>query len=192
MTDYTEVPQEVKLARSKKQMMYFAIASMVMMFAGLTSGYLVSRPRKDWVEIELPQEFYYSTGIIILSSIALWLAKRSIKAGNNKGAVILTVTTFVLGSVFVYMQFAGFETLYNLKHYFTGRGSSVSASFIYIIVFAHLVHIVAGLISLMVITFNAIKGKYNSQNYLGFELGAIFWHFVDILWVLLLVFFLLA
>ncbi|MGB5980728.1 MAG: cytochrome c oxidase subunit 3 [Nonlabens sp.] len=188
MIDVTQLPEEEKLARSKKQMMWFAIASLIMMFAGLTSAYIVSASRRDWVDFELPQEFYYSTGVILLSSLTLFLAKLSIKRDNIKGATIMTVLTLVLGTAFVYMQFAGFNTLTNQNIFFTGAGSSVSASFVYLIVVAHLAHIAAGLISLLIITINMVRGKYTSKNHLGFELGAIFWHFVDFLWIFLLSF----
>jgi len=188
MTDITQLPQKEKNARAKKQMMWFAIASLIMMFAGLTSAYIVSSSRRDWVEFELPNEFYYSTGVIILSSLTLFLAKRSILNSNIKGATLLTVITFILGTVFVVMQFMGFETLTNLDLYFTGQGSSVSASFVYLMVLAHLAHIVAGLISLLVVTVNMLRGKYSPDDFLGFELGAIFWHFVDFLWIFLLCF----
>ncbi len=188
MVDITQLPEKEKRARSKKQMMWFAIASLIMMFAGLTSAYIVSASRRDWVDFELPSEFYYSTGVIVLSSLTLLLAKLSIKKNNRQGATIMTVLTFVLGAAFVYMQFAGFDTLTDRNIFFTGKGSSVSASFVYLIVVAHLAHIVAGLISLMVITINMLKGKYTSSDFLGFELGAIFWHFVDFLWIFLLCF----
>lgn len=188
MIDVTQLPEEEKLARSKKQMMWFAIASLIMMFAGLTSAYIVSASRRDWVDFELPPEFYYSTGVIVLSSLTLLLAKMSIKKGNLQGATIMTVLTFVLGSAFVYMQFAGFDRLTDQSIFFTGQGSSVSASFVYLIVVAHLAHIAAGLISLLVITINMVRGKYTKDKFLGFELGAIFWHFVDLLWIFLLSF----
>jgi len=76
--------------------------------------------------------------------------------------------------------------------FLTGAGSSVNASFIYLIVLAHLAHIAAGLIALLVMTIKTIRGKYTADNILGFELGSIFWHFVDILWVYLLLFLLFA
>jgi cytochrome c oxidase subunit 3 len=188
MTDITQLPIKEKLARSKKQMMWFAIASLIMMFAGLTSAYIVSSSRRDWVDFELPNEFYYSTGVIILSSLTLFLAKRSILSNNIKGATLMTVITFILGTAFVIMQFQGFNILTDLDIYFTGQGSSVSASFVYLIVLAHLAHIAAGLIALLIVTINMVRGKYSKEDYLGFELGAIFWHFVDFLWIFLLSF----
>ncbi len=192
MTDVTELPIQEKLARSKKQMMWFAIASLVMMFAGLTSAYVVSSSRRDWVDIDMPMEFYYGTGIILLSSLTLFIAKQSIKQGQRKGAMAWTVATFVLGTAFVVMQFMGFNTIIDMGYRFTGAASNVNASFIYVIVVAHLAHIVAGLISLTVMTIQTVRGKYTKDSLLGFELGSIFWHFVDVLWIYLLLFLVFA
>jgi heme/copper-type cytochrome/quinol oxidase subunit 3 len=188
MIDITQLPIKEKIARSKKQMMWFAIMSLMMMFAGLTSAYIISSSRRDWVEVELPSEFFYSTGVILLSSLTLILAKKSIRNNNLTGASLMTAITFLLGTVFVVMQFYGFNSLTDAGIFFTGKGSSVAGSFIYIIVMAHLAHIVAGLISLTVITFKAVTKKYSKSDMLGFELGAIFWHFVDVLWIFLLLF----
>ncbi|EAS20503.1 heme-copper oxidase subunit III [Nonlabens mediterrranea] len=187
-----ELTHDEKIARSKKQMMWFGIVSLIMMFAGLTSAYVVSRGRKDWVEIELPEEFFWSTGVILLSSLTLFLAKKSILNSNKSAATILTVITFILGSIFVFMQFAGFDSLVSEKIFLTGEGSSVNASFIYVIVVAHLAHIAAGLIALLVMTIRMLQGKYSPTNILGFELGAVFWHFVDVLWIYLLLFLVFA
>jgi cytochrome c oxidase subunit 3 len=192
MTDVTELPIEQKIARSKKQMMWFAIASLVMMFAGLTSAYVVSSSRRDWVDIDMPNEFFYSTGVILLSSLTLWLAKSLIKKGDKGAAMIFTVVTFVLGTIFVVMQFSGFDTIISMGYRFTGAASNVNASFIYVIVAAHLAHIVAGLVALLVMTVQTLRGKYTKENLLGFELGSIFWHFVDVLWIYLLLFLVFA
>ncbi|WP_298952211.1 cytochrome c oxidase subunit 3 [uncultured Nonlabens sp.] len=192
MIDITQLPFKEKIARSKKQMMWFAIMSLTMMFAGLTSAYIISSSRRDWVDVDLPAEFFYSTGVILLSSLTLFLGKKALRSNNLSGAAILTFITFLLGTVFVIMQFIAFGSLTDAGIFFTGKGSSVAGSFIYIMVMAHLAHIVAGLISLTVITFKAVTKKYSKEEMLGFELGAIFWHFVDVLWIFLLLFLVFA
>ncbi len=192
MSNYTEAVMQEKIDRSKKHMMWFAIASLVMMFAGLTSAYVVSSSRRDWVDITLPAEFFWSTGVILLSSASLLLAKQAIKNGNLRNGTILTVITFILGSVFVFMQFQGFEALVSQKIFLTGAGSNINGSYIYLMVVAHLAHIAAGLIALGVMTVKTIKGAYTAQKMIGFELGSIFWHFVDVLWIYLLLFLVFA
>ncbi len=172
-----------------KQMLWFSMISMTMMFAGLTSAYVVSKNREDWVDFELPQAFYVSTILIVLSSITFYFAKSFVKQNKNTVATPLLVLTLLLGLGFVYFQFQGFKQLIDAGLYFTGKESNVSSSFLYVITLAHLVHIFAGIIVLITVLYQNIKGKYTSTNFLGLELGAIFWHFVDLLWVYLFLFF---
>lgn len=187
--DYTEQTEQEKVIRSKKMMLWFGIISLSMMFAGLTSAYIVSKERKDWLtDFELPQAFYISTAVIVLSSITMHLAKINIQKQKAQQGKIFLVATLILGSAFVYLQFLGFDQIIEAGLYFTGSQSNVTTSFVYAFVISHIVHIAAGLIVLLVVLVNHFKGKYNGGETLGAELGATFWHFVDVLWVYLFVF----
>ena len=162
---------------------------MVMMFAGLTSAYVVSSERQDWLnDFTLPASFIWSTLAIVTSSITLFIAKKQLRANNRKGATYSLLATLVLGVIFVGLQLQGFEDIINLGFYFTGSESSITTSFIYVLVLAHLAHIAAGLIVLLVLIYNHFKQRYTAEQMLGFELGATFWHFVDVLWLYLFVF----
>ena len=90
--------------RVSKQMMYVAIISMVMMFAGLTSAYVISMNREDWVSFDLPQAFYISTLLILLSSISFIIAKKSIKKDNRQLTTIFLIVTLLLVCSFVYFK----------------------------------------------------------------------------------------
>lgn len=170
-------------------MLWFGIISMVMMFAGLTSAYVVSSERQDWLnDFTLPASFIWSTLAIVTSSITLFIAKKQLRANNRKGATYSLLATLVLGVIFVGLQLQGFEDIINLGFYFTGSESSITTSFIYVLVLAHLAHIAAGLIVLLVLIYNHFKQRYTAEQMLGFELGATFWHFVDVLWLYLFVF----
>ncbi|NVJ88024.1 MAG: cytochrome c oxidase subunit 3 [Flavobacteriaceae bacterium] len=183
--------QEYIVAKNKsaKPMLWIAIISMVMFFAGLTSAYVISMKRDDWVSFELPQAFYVSTVLIVLSSIALLLSQYFLKKSKRQLSLLLVVATFVLGLVFVWQQYVGFNQLKSIGLYFTGPESTVSTSFIIGITFMHVLHILAGIIVLLVVIYNHFRFKYKPNDLLGFELGAIFWHFVDILWIYLFFFF---
>ncbi|MDE0536246.1 cytochrome c oxidase subunit 3 [Tenacibaculum sp. L6] len=183
--------EELKVAKRKsaKPMLWISMVSMVMFFAGLTSAYVVSMNREDWVTFDLPQAFYISTVLIILSSITLFFSQNLLKKDNIKGSFILLLVTLVLGLGFVWYQWVGFNELKNTGLYFTGPESTVSTSFIIGITFMHVLHLLAGVIVLLVVIYNHFKKKYTSSNMLGFELGAIFWHFVDVLWIYLFFFF---
>lgn len=185
------VQQELKQAQQKsaKPMLWVAMISMTMMFAGLTSAYVVSRSRSDWVSFNLPNAFTISTTLILLSSVTFFFAKKYIKVGNQQLTTLFLIATLLLGLGFVYFQFDGFKELYNEGLYFAGSQSTVKSSFIYGITIAHLVHIFAGIIVLIVVLIKQLLKKYSATNFLGLELGAIFWHFVDIVWIYLFLFF---
>ncbi|THD69575.1 heme-copper oxidase subunit III [Robertkochia marina] len=188
--DLTDGNFEQKNARAKKMMLWFGMISIAMMFAGLTSAYVVSKSRPDWLQdFSIPVAFYYSTVAIVLSSLTFHLAGRSIRSGNDKKASGLLMGTLLLGLAFVYLQFAGFAEVIDAGYYFTGMESTVTTSFLYAIVFSHVVHVIAGLIVLLVVIYNHFKKKYDATQMLGFELGASFWHFLDFLWVYLIFFF---
>ncbi len=175
--------------RVSKQMMYIAIISMIMMFAGLTSAYVISMKREDWVSFDLPQALYISTVLILLSSISFIFVKKSIQKDKRQLTTIFLIITLLLGCSFVYFQIEGYNQLREAGLFFTGKGSLVSSSLLVVISFAHLVHALAGIIVLLVILYNQVQNKYNSANTLGIEVGGIFWHFVDILWIALFLFF---
>ncbi|MEH6657729.1 cytochrome c oxidase subunit 3 [Leeuwenhoekiella marinoflava] len=191
--DYTSQTEEIKVARSKKMMMWFGIVSLSMMFAGLTSAYIVSAERRDWLrDFELPQAFYMSTLVIVLSSLSMIITKSAVKSGKNTLATGSLFVTLGLGVAFVVLQFIGFDQIIAEGYFFTGSESTVTTSFIYAFVISHVVHVAAGLLVLLVIVVQQIRGKYSKNQMLGLELGATFWHFVDILWVYLFLFFMFA
>ncbi|SHM94339.1 cytochrome c oxidase subunit 3 [Polaribacter sp. KT 15] len=183
--------QELTVARKKsaKPMLWVSMISMVMFFAGLTSAYVISMKRDDWVTFDLPIAFYTSTALIILSSITLILSQRFLKQDKRQLSLIFVVVTLILGIAFIWQQYEGFNELKSLGLYFTGPGSTVSTSFIIGITLMHVFHLIAGVIVLFVVIYNHFKYKYKPNDLLGFELGAIFWHFVDILWIYLFFFF---
>jgi cytochrome c oxidase subunit 3 len=187
--DLTEGTRDQKIQRSKKMMLWFGIASMVMMFAGLTSAYVVSKNRPDWgTDFQLPESLYWSTFVIIVSSLTFFLAKKSILANKRTNASAFLIATLLLGIAFMVLQFESFSEIIKAGYYFTGSESNITTSFIYIVVLAHLAHLVAGLIVLLVVIYNHFKQRYRPGQMLGIELGATFWHFLDILWVYLFLF----
>tara|TARA_B100000886_G_scaffold98849_1_gene65617 strand:+ start:1218 stop:1793 length:576 start_codon:yes stop_codon:yes gene_type:complete len=181
---------ELNRKRAKKMMLLFALLSITMTFAGLTSAYLVSKGRPDWlIDFQLPNLFFYSTFIIILSSFTIQVSYYYLKTNQSKNKVITwLLTTFLLGVIFCFLQFYSFKSLIEMGYFFAGAQSTITTSFIYVLTFLHGLHLLAGLIVLTVLIHNTIKNKY-MVNKLGFELGTYFWHFLDILWVYLFLFF---
>lgn len=187
--DLTQGTQEEKRARSKKMMLWFGIGSLIMSFAGLISAFIVSRKREDWLnDFQLPNAFIISVVVILVSSFTFILAKRALRQNNRQMVTIWLLATLVLGVAFVYNQFVGFGQIIEAGYNFTGPTSNVTISFIYLIAIVHIAHVIAGLICIVVVIYNHFKQKYNSNNMLGFELAVNFWHFVDVLWLVLFLF----
>jgi cytochrome c oxidase subunit 3 len=185
----TAEEQKSRTNRSYKLILLFAMASMTMMFAGLTSAFVVSKSRADWLkDFQLPPAFYYSTAAIIGCSVTFHLAKKAIQKNNNSATTMYLLATLGLGILFVILQFVGFGQIVESGYYFTGSGSSITTTFLYVVTVVHLIHLAGGVISLLIIIYNHFKQKYNSSQTLGIELGAMYWHFLDLLWVYLFLF----
>ncbi|WP_034042899.1 cytochrome c oxidase subunit 3 [Wocania ichthyoenteri] len=187
--DLTQGTLEEKNNRAKKMMLWFGIVSLIMSFAGWTSAFVVSSSRPDWLkDFQLPSAFIISTVIILVSSVTFILAKQALKKDNRQSTTMWLLVTLVLGIIFIFYQFKGFQQIIDLGYNFTGPTSNVTMSYIYLIAIVHILHVVVGLICLLVVIYNHFKQKYNVSKMLGFELAATFWHFIDILWVYLFLF----
>ena len=190
--DLTEGTLQEKTARSKKMMLWFGIGSLIMSFSALISAFIVSskqRRDKDWLNsYDLPNAFYISVAIILLSSLTFVLAKKALKQKNRQMTTVWLLVTLALGIAFVFSQLEGFNQIIQTGYNFTGPTSNITMSYIYLIAVVHILHVIAGLICILVVIYNHFKQKYNANNMLGLELAANFWHFVDLLWLVLFLF----
>ncbi|MDO6490292.1 MULTISPECIES: cytochrome c oxidase subunit 3 [unclassified Cellulophaga] len=188
--DLTQKSEKEKSDNAKKMMLWFGIVSLIMAFAGWTSAYIVSSSREDWLkDFDLPSAFFWSTLIIVVSSITYFLAVQATKKDKKSQATTYLLVTLALGIIFIVLQFVGFSQLIGNGFYFTGPTSSITMSYIFLIAVVHVAHVVAGLVSLIVVIVNQLKNKYSSTEVNGLEIGATFWHFLDLLWVYLILFF---
>ena len=175
---YTPIP-------TQKIFLWIAIVSIIMLFAGLTSGYIVRQAEGNWVHFELTQIFYLSTGFIILSSLSIQWAVWSIKRNQTGNLLIGLIITLGLGLAFSFTQFLAWTALVEEKIFFVGNPSG---SFLYVLTGLHLAHLAGGLLYLLFVITKSIRNKYNAENNLQVQLCAIYWHFLDILWVYLFIF----
>ncbi len=168
--------------------LWVAIASILMMFAGLTSAYIVKRNQANWQTFDLPVAFWYSTVVIVLSSFTLVIAVRAFKQRIMSKYRWLMGATLALGSLFIVLQVIGFQQLWRLGITLQGN---VSYSFLYIIVGLHGAHVIGGIIALIVMCLQAFRTSVRNYSIVPVELMNTYWHFVDILWIYLLVFLLM-
>lgn len=178
---------ERKKIHPQKFALWIAMASIVMMFAGLTSGYIVRKAQGNWVMYHLPSMFYVSTVTILLSSATIFMGLKAFKKREMPKYKMLITTTLVLGILFGVFQYVGFQQLYSTNIRLDGNPSE---SFLFIIAGLHLLHIAGGIVALLFVFFRAFRKKVKEYSSTGLEIVSAYWHFVDVLWIYLFVFFL--
>ena len=169
-----------------KFILWVAIGSIIMMFAGLTSAYIVKREQPGWTSYTTPIAFYYSTAIILISSITVFLAAKSFRERRMIRYRKLVVATILLGLAFVLLQWLGFRHLWIGGITFHGSGAG---QFLYIIAGLHAVHVIGGIIALLVLWIRAKNARIRSYNVVPVDVTSTYWHFVDLLWIYLFIFF---
>lgn len=181
--------------------MWLAIASIMMMFAGLTSGYIVREAQGAWRYFVMPKIFWISTVAIMLSSVTFHFGLRAFRQRERIKYRRLMATTVLLGIAFMVLQVLGFWQLFHTRQAtvidgvqevtkFRVRGGNPSEGFLFIITGLHLLHILAGVIALLVVYLRAYRKRVKVYNSTGLEIVGTFWHFVDLLWIYLFIFFL--
>lgn len=182
--------------------MWLALGSIAMMFAGLTSAYMVRMAQGNWRMFRMPVTFTVSTGVILLSSVTMVLGIRAFKQRQIPKYRILISLTLLLGIAFGVLQAFGFYELYHMPQALTlENGKTImetvrvngnpSESFLFIIFGLHLAHILGGVVALLIVFLKAYSRRVKIYNSTGLEIIGTYWHFVDVLWIYLFGFFLL-
>ncbi|MDX2189149.1 MAG: cytochrome c oxidase subunit 3 [Bacteroidota bacterium] len=193
----SEIQTEIKMESAEKPLamnalkfaMWLFIVSIVMIFASLTSAYIVRRSEGNWLEFELPSLFYITTIVLLISSGTMHYSLIQAKKDNLYSLKIGMIATTFLGLFFVIGQFFAWNQLVQNKVFFAG--SNPSASFVYVLSGLHAFHIVAGLIFLIIVFYMSLADKIHSKSILWMEMCTTFWHFLDGLWLYLFFFLIL-
>ncbi len=172
----------------KKFALWLFIMSVVMIFASLTSAYIVRQAEGNWFFFDLPQLFWINTAIILVSSITMHWAYLSAKRDSLESVKIATVITAILGISFLVGQYLAWGALVSSKVHLVGNPSG---SFVYVISGLHGLHIVGGVVFLLIILNSTFKYKVHSKNLNQIEMCATYWHFLGGLWLYLFIFLLL-
>lgn len=180
-------PTQRRKIHPKKFAMWIAIGSIIMMFGGLTSGYIVRKSQGNWETFKLPGEFYISTAVILVSSATLMLALRSFKQRKMILHRNLVTLTFILGVAFTVLQYFGFKELFASMKW----ANNVAFQYLIVIVLVHALHIIGGVVALLILWLQTYSRKVKTYSTTALEIVSTYWHFVDILWLYLFIFFLL-
>lgn len=168
-----------------KFMVWLFIVTIVMLFAALTSAYIVKQSEGNWLYFDLPRIFWITTAIIMLSSISMqsayWASGRD-DFGKLKAFLIITI---LLGATFLVGQYYSWKQLVAMDVYFVGNPSG---SFLYVLTGLHAIHILSGLVFLLIVTVSAFRLKIHSKNKIKIEMCTTFWHFLGGLWLYLFLF----
>lgn len=197
--------------KALRALLRLGIISIIMLFAGLTSAYIVRQGEGKWVDFKLPQLFQLSSIIIIVSSLTMQWGLISVKKNNIKNLKIAMLLTVILGFGFVISQYYAWTDLYKNGIVFTGTikdiktdfhyipsgketlkdvsdAGNVAGSFLYVITGLHVAHVLVGVFALIIVFSRALLRKYTVVNYNGVKLCAIYWHFLGGLWLYLFLF----
>jgi len=175
---------------SKRFGLWIGLGSITMMFVALTSAYIVRRSAGNWMDFRLPNMFFISTIVILASSIALEMSYRSFVAHKEQVYKLWLFISLLLGLMFCVTQYWGWQQLYNIGIPLTGNPSG---SFIYAISALHVAHVAGGILAISMAIYHAFTLPFfvSGERQNRFKMVLHYWHYVDILWIYLLLFFLI-
>jgi len=191
MTQYTQDKEELIQQKAKKFNLWLGMIGMFMMFAALSSGFIVYTVGgiDKGLKTLLPNAFIYSTLLIVMSSVTMQLAYNAAKRTAFNRQKWLLGATIALGVGFFVIQVYAWGILSDRGVLFVNNNAS--QSFIYIFTGMHLAHIVAGIIVLIRALVGKIQNISQVRNVFRMNLATVFWHFLGILWIYIYVFLLL-
>jgi cytochrome c oxidase subunit 3 len=185
---YIDIVEQPISMHPKKFALWLFLVTVVMIFAALTSAYIVRQAEGNWLEYELPEIFWVTSGIVILSSIALQVAYYAAKKDNFLGVRIGMVLTVVLGIAFLIGQWYSWVALVDREVFFVGNPAG---SFLYVFTGLHALHLISGVIFLIIVLISTFRYKVHSQALNTLEMATTYWHFLGGLWLYLFLFLLL-
>ncbi|HJW31410.1 MAG TPA: cytochrome c oxidase subunit 3, partial [Saprospiraceae bacterium] len=167
--------------------LWVAMGGMVMMFGSLTSAYIVRHAAGNWLEFRIPNIFFVSTAVILLSSVTLHASYKAFQKGLGLQYRSFLLATLLLGIAFIILQYEGWLQLYKIGVALDGNPGG---SFFYVISGIHAAHVTGGIFALTTAALHAFSLPYRptEKRRRRFQLVVHYWHFVDFLWLYLFLF----
>lgn len=185
---YIDLVEQPISMHPKKFALWLFLVTVVMIFAALTSAYIVRQAEGNWLEYDLPEIFWVTSGIVVLSSIALQVAYYAAKKDNFLLLRTCMVLTVALGIAFLVGQWYSWVALVDQEVFFVGNPAG---SFLYVFTGLHAAHLISGVIFLIIVLISTFGTKVHSQSLNTLEMAATYWHFLGGLWLYLFLFLLL-
>ncbi len=183
---HIEEPRPTLAMHPKKFALWLFIVSIIMLFAALTSAYIVKQADGNWLSFKLPGIFAVNTGIIALSSLTMHLAYLAAKKDLLERIKWWLLTTVILGLLFLVGQYISWVELVKNNVYFVSNYAS--GSFIYVFTGLHGLHLISGIIFLLITFISSIRLKIHSKKLVQIEMSMTYWHFLGGLWLYLYLF----
>ncbi|WP_339700750.1 cytochrome c oxidase subunit 3 [Algoriphagus aquimarinus] len=185
---YVDLVDQPIAMHPKKFALWLFLVTIVMIFAALTSAYIVRQSEGNWLEYDLPAIFWYTSGIVIVSSICLQYAYSAAKKDNLAGLRTGLGLAVLFGIAFLVGQWYSWVALVDENVFFVGNPSG---SFLYVFTGLHAVHLISGVIFLIIVLISTFRYKVHSKSMNTLEMATTFWHFLAALWLYLFMFLLL-
>jgi len=165
--------------------LWLFIVSIIMIFASLTSAFIVKQGEGNWLEYNLPSMFWITSVLIIVSSMLLQWGYFAAKQNQYKKLTLMLAGTTLLGLAFLAGQWLSWGQLVAMDVYFVGNASG---SFVYVLTGLHAFHLISGIVFLIIMLIASFKNKIHSGNLVKMEMCVTYWHFLGALWLYLFVF----
>ncbi len=185
---YIDMVEQPISMHPKKFALWLFMVTVVMIFAGLTSAYIVRQSEGNWLEYDLPEIFWLTTAIAVASSLALHWAYYSAKKDNFANLKVGMALTVLLGIAFLVGQWYSWVAMVDKQVFFVGNPSG---SFLYVFTGLHAVHLISGVIFLIIVLISTFRLKVHSRAMVTMEMATTYWHFLGGLWIYLFMFLLL-
>ncbi|MEM6360227.1 MAG: cytochrome c oxidase subunit 3 [Bacteroidota bacterium] len=183
-----EEPKKTLAMHPRKFGLWLFMVTVVMIFAALTSAYIVRQGEGNWTQFDLPMSMWVSSVLILISSVTMHWALVSAKSNDLEKVKLAISITSALGVAFLISQLVVWSDLVADNIYFVGNPSG---SFLYVLSGVHGLHLVSGVIFLIIVLISTYRYKVHSKNLTQIQMCASYWHFLDVLWIYLFVFLLI-
>ena len=182
--DYGKGGDGARRMEAAKLGLWVAMGSISMLFASFTSAYIVRSAGQDWVPLEIPAILWLNTAILLLSSVTMEISRRSFHRWQPITFRKWLLVTAVLGSAFLVGQLFAWRELSQQGIYLVSHPHS---SFFYVLTAVHGVHLLAGVLVLFYVLALAARYRLTPGESSSPTIAATYWHFVDGLWLYLMV-----